>query len=352
MTIKEIAKLANVSLGTVDRVLHKRGRVAKKTEDKILKIIEQVNYKPNIYARGLVLNKTYTIIALLPFYEEGDYWELPAKGIHSAGDHLAQYGIALVICYFDQNSATSFKEQAAKVLSLKPDGVVLAPVINFEAVKFAIQLSQHHIPFTLIDSDIAHVNALSFIGQNAFQSGYLAAKLLCSSFKTPGTILIVTIKNNENHNKTLQLRTEGFKDYLLKSSIITEVSIEEFNVYQSGDLWKSELKSICNDKDSNIRGIYVPSSKVHYVAACLEAHNKFETVLVGNDLIAQNIPYVAEGVIDYVIGQRPETQGFYALDFLYRHLIIQQDIERTKYLPLDIITKENLQYYFDEISQD
>src|SRR5690606_41827480 len=45
LTIKEIAKLADVSLGTVDRVIHKRGKVSKETEKKILDIIEKVNYK-------------------------------------------------------------------------------------------------------------------------------------------------------------------------------------------------------------------------------------------------------------------------------------------------------------------
>ena len=52
-TIKEIAELAGVSRGTVDRVLNKRGAVNPKTEAKILEIAKALDYKPN--RAGIVL---------------------------------------------------------------------------------------------------------------------------------------------------------------------------------------------------------------------------------------------------------------------------------------------------------
>ena len=55
VTIEEIARLAGVSIGTVDRVLHDRGRVSNQTRDKILSIVESTGYKPNVIARSLCL---------------------------------------------------------------------------------------------------------------------------------------------------------------------------------------------------------------------------------------------------------------------------------------------------------
>lgn len=55
--VKEIARLANVSIGTVDRVLNNRVGVSEKTKAKILKIIEELNYQPNIFARRLASKK-------------------------------------------------------------------------------------------------------------------------------------------------------------------------------------------------------------------------------------------------------------------------------------------------------
>ena len=57
MTVQEIAKLANVSAGTVDRVLHNRKGVSQKTKEKIQAIIAEHDYKPNIIARQLKIIK-------------------------------------------------------------------------------------------------------------------------------------------------------------------------------------------------------------------------------------------------------------------------------------------------------
>ncbi|MCX2680862.1 substrate-binding domain-containing protein [Galbibacter sp. EGI 63066] len=349
MTIKEIAKLANVSLGTVDRVIHKRGKVSKKTEEKVSAIIKKVNYQPNIYARGLVLNKSYDIIALVPSFVEGEYWEMPSKGIKMAEKNLSKFGIKLEILYFDQNSVPSFIEKADELIKLKPDGVILAPVINFEAAKLTKKLEKANIPFSLIDSNIPNSNALSFIGQDAFQSGKLAAKLMCSEIKAQGTISIITIKNNENHNKTLQQRIEGFKDYIYNSDFIADISLTENNIHLGSANWEECLTQACNP-DNDTVGIFVPSSMIHYVAKCIESNvdTMGNIKLIGNDLIANNVKYLKKGIINYLIGQRPENQGYLALESFYKHLVLEKQVPSEKYLPLDIITQENLMYYNDD----
>jgi LacI family transcriptional regulator len=67
MTVREIAEKAGVSIGTVDRVLHNRGRVSPKTKASILAIIEQSGYTPNPIARHLKLNKKYPFAVIMPY---------------------------------------------------------------------------------------------------------------------------------------------------------------------------------------------------------------------------------------------------------------------------------------------
>lgn len=55
--IKDIARLANVSTGTVDRVLHNRGEVSAKSREKVEKVLKEINYQPNIYASALASKK-------------------------------------------------------------------------------------------------------------------------------------------------------------------------------------------------------------------------------------------------------------------------------------------------------
>ena len=56
--IVDIAKLAGVSPGTVDRVIHNRGRIAPDKKERIEEIIKQLGYRPNIAARLLATGQT------------------------------------------------------------------------------------------------------------------------------------------------------------------------------------------------------------------------------------------------------------------------------------------------------
>ena len=60
--IKDIAKLAGVSTGTVDRVLHNRGNVSESARKAVEKVLEQVDYKPNIHISGMSLKKKYHML--------------------------------------------------------------------------------------------------------------------------------------------------------------------------------------------------------------------------------------------------------------------------------------------------
>ena len=55
--IKDIAKAAGVSVGTVDRVLHNRGKVSEKAKKKVDADLQKNEYRPNLIARTLVSNK-------------------------------------------------------------------------------------------------------------------------------------------------------------------------------------------------------------------------------------------------------------------------------------------------------
>lgn len=57
VTVKQIAELANVSRGTVDRVLNNRSGVSEATRQKVLKIAKELHYEPNFLAKALVSKK-------------------------------------------------------------------------------------------------------------------------------------------------------------------------------------------------------------------------------------------------------------------------------------------------------
>ena len=66
ISMVDIAKLSGVSIATVSRVLNKNGRYSKETEDRVLKVIQEHNYKVNVNAKGLRTKRTQTIGVIVP----------------------------------------------------------------------------------------------------------------------------------------------------------------------------------------------------------------------------------------------------------------------------------------------
>ena len=73
-TIKDIANMAQVSRGTVDRVLHKRGKISKEAQEKVIKVLKEIQYRPNIIARSLKTNRSLRVVTLIPNYSDDAYW--------------------------------------------------------------------------------------------------------------------------------------------------------------------------------------------------------------------------------------------------------------------------------------
>jgi LacI family transcriptional regulator len=67
--------------------------------------------------------------------------------------------------------------------------------------------------------------------------------------------------------------------------------------------------------------------------------------IIGYDLIPLNIKLLKEGKIDFLICQKPELQGFHAIQLLFDSLVKKETIKRENFTSIDLITKENIDFY-------
>ena len=95
--IKDIAKMAGVSVGTVDRVLHGRTGVSESSKKKVEEILKQLNYQPNMYASALASNKKYHFVCLLPQHSTNDYWTDVIKGLENAVKSFSDFHITFLL---------------------------------------------------------------------------------------------------------------------------------------------------------------------------------------------------------------------------------------------------------------
>lgn len=339
----DIAEKAGVSIGTVDRVLHQRGEVSDETRDKILKIISDFDYRPNILASSLASKKVITFASLTPWAPDKDtFWSKPQEGIEKAIAQLRHYGISLKQFYFKMDDPETLTTEAAKILELSPDGILLAPWAKREALKFTQELDQRAIPYVFIDSNLKGANPISFIVQNSVQSGFLAAKLVDYGIAPGSNIMIIHITRDLQNATHLQQREKGFLDYFEtvkhKSHRIVKIEVpqDELQIANKIKACIRELKTV----DS----VFVTNSKVHLVASFFEQFND-RPKIIGYDLISKNIDLLLNNKIDFLLNQKPEYQGYVATNLLFDQIVRKEKVKSTNYTSIDIITRENIEYY-------
>jgi len=343
--IKDIATKANVSIGTVDRVLHNRGEVAEKTRKKVLKIIKELNYQPNIMASTLASKKTVCFATLFPQPPSPEgYWNKPMAGVRKRISELQQYGVISQNFTFSQVDASDFERQAGKIIEADPDGVVLAPFYSRESKKFVGLLNERKIPFVFIDSEIKNAGQIAYVGQDSFQSGRLAAKLLGLITPENQAIWVVHFAKAMDNQNHLVMREKGFYEWFGENQPNRILKTYEINNTECCD-WELNIQ---NELTQGLpSGIFVTNSKVYLMAAFLKKQKIENIRLIGHDLLAENRKYLLENVVDFLICQRPEEQGYNAINKLFQYVLLKKEVKTENYTPIDIVTKENVEYYKD-----
>ena len=176
--IKDIAERAGVSVGTVDRVLHERPNVSKSAREKVEKALAEMDYQPNVYASALAYNKDYTFYCIIPLHDSEAYWDEIEQGVKAATARRRDFHISLKMLYYERFNGPSFIKATKECLEQNPDGVIVVPAKLEITRVFTDQLADKNIPFILLDSYLPDLKPLAFFGQDSFQSGYFAARMM------------------------------------------------------------------------------------------------------------------------------------------------------------------------------
>ena len=126
LTISDIARLAGVSKKTVSRVINHSGLVKEATREKILKIVDEHDYRPDPQARALALRRSY-LVALISDQPNPQYVVNMQSGILDA---LESTSYQLVVRPCDRRSPTLYDDICEIILLQKFFGVILTPSIS------------------------------------------------------------------------------------------------------------------------------------------------------------------------------------------------------------------------------
>ena len=147
MNIKEIAKLAGVSVATVSRVINTPSAVSDKTRERVQKIMEEQNYKPNVFARGLNAKSTNTVGILCPEMNDINH----AKVISILERLLRSHGFdCLLYC---TGSYLPYSKKNLELLAAKQVAAILAvgSACDSENDKAAFRAVAQQIPVIVLN---------------------------------------------------------------------------------------------------------------------------------------------------------------------------------------------------------
>lgn len=343
--IKDIAERAGVSVGTVDRVLHDRPNISKQAREKVEKALKEMDYQPNMYASALAYNKSYTFYMLLPKHDSEAYWEEIEEGARKCEEVRRDFHINVEIRYYERLQEDSFHQESEAILADNPEGVVIVPTTLPVTKIFADKLHERNIPFVLLDSYMPDLNPLTFYGQDSFCSGYFAAKMLMLIATKETQIMLMrqtkggSVVSKQQHNREI-----GFRHYMHEH--FPQVEIIEMNL--PFELPRTQYDDILKDffqKHPKIHHCITLGSKAHIVADFLLKVGRKDVQIMGYDMVGKNERALRLGAISFLIAQHAYMQGYACVDSLFQHIVLKNKVEPINYMPIELISKENIDFY-------
>jgi LacI family transcriptional regulator len=196
-TIKDVARIAGVSVATVSRVFNDSSLVSEPTRDHVRGIAASLNYWPNGVARSLITNRTHAIGVLLPDLF-GEFFSEVIRGIDRSARKLGQH-----LLLSSSHSATDELIAALRTMRGRIDGlIVMAPDVDASS---AIQASGVDFPLVLIDPGLGDVDCDTISIAN-----YEGARAMVRHLQSLGHRRIATITGPER-NMDAQQRLEGYR---------------------------------------------------------------------------------------------------------------------------------------------
>ena len=340
-TIKEIATLAGVSRGTVDRVLNNRGAVNPQTERKVRQIADAINYKPNKAAKSLaVRKKNYKIAFILPDYVSSNpFFNDVVAGAERKARDLGEYGVSVEFYY------SRFADPAAQVELLDTlahegiSGVAIAPVNHPSVAKKIRQLIAAGIPVVTSNTDIENSNRLAYVGSNYYEGGRTAAVVM--GLITAGRANVGIVSGSGSilgHTE----RVRGFTEHMAAH----EPGIRIVGLVENND---DDIESYTVTKDlleahPEIDAIYITAAGVYGAGRAIQSLGRTPPIrVVCFDTVPTTVRLIKEGVIAATIDQQPFVQGSKPLGLLYEYLTMGV-LPKKEYLytELGIRIRENL----------
>lgn len=340
-TIKEIARLAGVSRGTVDRVLNNRGSVNVETAKKVREIAAALNYSPNLAGKTLAVRKKQLKFGVILFSSTSSnpFFLDVVRGIENRAAAFKEYGATVELRFASIDNPNLQVSLIDELIDAGVNGLAITP-INHPAVAQRLKaLTQSGFPVVTTNSDIPDCGRLAYVGSDYYKSGQTAAglmNLVCHGIANVGIII------GSPHVLCHSERVSGFTQH-------AQTCYPNINIVASAVNNDDDLESFTVTKDlliqhPEINALFLAAAGVQGACRAVDKLGMRGKIhIISYDTTAPTCALVEEGAIVATIAQQPFTQGAKPLDILldYVGMGVEPDMD-CYYTKIEIKIKENI----------
>jgi LacI family transcriptional regulator len=338
--IQLIAKMAKVSIGTVDRALHGRAGIREATRRRVLQVARQIGYTPNLAARALSVSKASARIGVCMPREIHFFYDQLWSGVLDEAKRVGQLGIQFVnrsVQSLGEGDAEAFKE----LVKCGVDGIVLTAGNPKDLKPLIDDAEDRGIRVVCVSTDAPDSRRSSVVCVEPWLNGRLAGELM-GKFVPPGSEVAVVagMLTTEDHRQKTSGFSEEFPRHCLGGKIVRVIEgheHEDESFQKTFDL----LRRI-----PTLAGIYVNTVNCLPVCRALGARGLAGKVkLITTDLFAEMSSYIQKGIITASIYQQPHRQGQMAVRLITDYLTSKIHMPPAIHLSPGVVMSSNLHLF-------
>ncbi|MGA2986249.1 MAG: substrate-binding domain-containing protein [Terriglobia bacterium] len=346
ININDIARLAHVSRGTVDRALHGRGDISEKTRKLIVQIASERRYKPHLAARMLVMGRAPLSIGVCIPREIRFFFDQVRDGILQEACHFESVGINTIYRPFERYGKGEL-DRIEEMLKRDIKALIMAPGFDRSLGALIDEAEKRNIRVVCVAGDVAGCQRSTAVCSDPELNGRCAAELMGKFIRSAARVVIFTgMLQHEIHYREVRSFSEAFEQFSHGGRVIEVIENHE-SEEEALEKCTSLLK-----RERHIDGMYISTVNCLPVCAALDAAGLAERVkLVTTDLFPDMVPWFERGTILASVYQRPYMQGQTAVRLIVDHLVSGLPFPPACYLNPLVALRSNL-CMFREVSHE
>lgn len=339
ITLEDIAKAANVTVGTVHKALYNKKGVSTKKRQEILALAASLNYCPDV----LPVHKTFQIAAVFPAPSNDNlfFYQHIWKGIHDRAAELSACHFEVIDFMFEGglNQQLELLNHIWENHRENLSGLLTVVWDENESLEILNKFTQQEICVFTLSADAPFSQRTSCIMANPYRTGRLAAEYLGALLNTPCRVIIIgTKRDTTNHAQVVR----GFFDQMTETNPLIEI-IELYESVNYPEKLYETLSEFLHMFD-NILGIYANNARTtaRVCSMIKEIGYQDKVKIIGSELFTESEEALENGILNAIIDQNGYEQGYKGISIAFDHIVLEKSVASKYNINSSLILKNNL----------